>query len=731
MLGDTEGYAHTAAGVAGYFDNAGKYSFKRADDHPDARWRELVYEWPAERDRLADEQLSVADAHDLYVCACLMRGRTRAKGAAVARTVVHSDVDNGQLDLDRVAALSGFAIGSGTPGNGHVYVAVTEHLSITEYDALCRALGRYLGAQDSKISDNDFLRPPGTFNHKTRARGGQSTPVEWLIRPTDVKWEPAELAAMLGTVLPPPYQTSGQPHTKAGAATGPNTATGQGHGADSSESTPFDLDAHPQVIRALHDVTGDRSEDTYRVVAAVHGAGLTLEHARWAVDQRADLAERLAERDDDDVLTCWEMIAAHKLPEFGDSDGGAGAGGGGGGGGGDGNAAGGAPIANDQFKDAYVSQRIADEYLSGYVHNGAFGWRRWDGRRWAVVDDGVVLDAVRRAVIKIHTTAALGGAGVIWLQAISALLSASRINGILRLCAGIRTVEAGRFDQHRDMLNCANGVVDLRTKKLMPHDPNLWFTTLTPTDWEDGFTHKDWTTALSALNAEEADYLQVRLGQAITGHLPDDDKVLLLQGGGSNGKTCIMDGVVYAVGDDHAVTVPDKVLAARPDDHPTELMTLRGARLAFIEGPRSCSVCGLRYVSRNSIRSSRRQVPQSVSTTNGRRFEVIINVCVGRQATLSLAHSRAVMVPVPATVLSRFSLSVTPRCSSWHIYRNPSRTRPSGNATGFARYEVRKARQNKPSWRLRREQYLERPSHADRVRSGQSQSRMSGLVGQA
>jgi hypothetical protein len=56
---------------------------------------------------------------------------------------------------------------------------------------------------------------------------------------------------------------------------------------------------------ALAADTGDRSNDTFRVVAACFDAKLPLEQARSVVASRVDLAERLAERQDDDVLTCW------------------------------------------------------------------------------------------------------------------------------------------------------------------------------------------------------------------------------------------------------------------------------------------------------------------------------------------------------------------------------------------------------------------------------------------
>ena len=122
-----------------------------------------------------------------------------------------------------------------------------------------------------------------------------------------------------------------------------------------------------------------------------------------------------------------------------------------------------------------------------------------------------MLDAVRQAVIEIHTTAVMGGAGVASLQEIDALLGERRITGILKLCAGIRTVEASDFDQHPDLLNVGNGVIELSNGDLLPHDRDLMMTTLTPTNYVPGATHPDWDAALQAVPAEVAVYFN-RIG---------------------------------------------------------------------------------------------------------------------------------------------------------------------------------------------------------------------------
>jgi P4 family phage/plasmid primase-like protien len=102
-------------------------------------------------------------------------------------------------------------------------------------------------------------------------------------------------------------------------------------------------------------------------------------------------------------------------------------------------------------------------------------------------------------------------------------------------------------------------------------------------DYQPGAVHPDWEQALSAVPKDAVDWLQLRWGQGLTGHPSPDDVLVVMKGAGENGKTTLVDAVRQTVGLDYAVALPDRVLLARTGDHPTELMTLRGARLAFME----------------------------------------------------------------------------------------------------------------------------------------------------
>ena len=72
----------------------------------------------------------------------LMWADKRTPAAAVALRLVHTDIDHGQLDPKKVQQLPGaFAVSSGTPGNGHVYVPLAAALTAPQHRTLCKALG--------------------------------------------------------------------------------------------------------------------------------------------------------------------------------------------------------------------------------------------------------------------------------------------------------------------------------------------------------------------------------------------------------------------------------------------------------------------------------------------------------------------------------------------------------------------------------------------------------------
>lgn len=245
----------------------------------------------------------------------------------------------------------------------------------------------------------------------------------------------------------------------------------------------------------------------------------------------------------------------------------------------------GEPIVADDLTDAALAEQVADELRDRFAYAAGLGLMRYDSGRWAPVDEASLIEATRlimRRVRADETRAAIMRGDKKREAEARALEQRSRIVAVARLAGGIMAENERTVDNHPDLLNTPSGVVDLRTRELRPHDPALMLTKMTAVDYDPDADRSLWLKALEALPPKVADWLQVRLGQGVTGYTPDDDRLLIFEGAGENGKTTILHAPRVALGG-YAVTVPDRLFMANPGDHPTELTVLMGARFAVVE----------------------------------------------------------------------------------------------------------------------------------------------------
>jgi P4 family phage/plasmid primase-like protien len=243
--------------------------------------------------------------------------------------------------------------------------------------------------------------------------------------------------------------------------------------------------------------------------------------------------------------------------------------------------------ATDTFSDARLAETIADEVLVDSYHwIASLGWQKWTGKVWADCSDVTVGESVRQYSLSRFAAAAAALQGPNGdPRAISGwqgMLSAGKERSVLSLARGIVERSITDLDADPDLLNAQNGVVDLATSELYPHDPSRLMTKIAGAEYRQGYEHRDWKQALQALPDEIRDWYQVRIGQAITGHMTPDDRLVIAQGGGSNGKSTVNIGTARAAGS-YYLLVSDRVLLANPDQHPTELMDLKGVRYAVAE----------------------------------------------------------------------------------------------------------------------------------------------------
>lgn len=237
------------------------------------------------------------------------------------------------------------------------------------------------------------------------------------------------------------------------------------------------------------------------------------------------------------------------------------------------------------LEDGPIAEELAPVLAATWAYSRALGLMHYDRGVWKPAEDVLLIEAVREKLVGIeseeHTAAAMRG-DMKRMDRARTLLSRNRAKNVAEFVRGILAKHEPIFDAHPDLLNVKNGVVELRTEELRPHDPALYLTKIAAYKYVPGAVHADWTASLEALPPEVLPYVQVHAGQAATGYTPDDDKMLVFEGGGENAKSTLINGVKGALGS-YARMLPEKLLMGNPGDHPTELMTLMGLRLGLVE----------------------------------------------------------------------------------------------------------------------------------------------------
>lgn len=136
------------------------------------------------------------------------------------------------------------------------------------------------------------------------------------------------------------------------------------------------------------------------------------------------------------------------------------------------------------------------------------------------------------------------------------------------------------FDADPRLLNCRNGILDLRTGQLLKHDPVRKLRRQIPVDYIPDAPAPKWLEYVEHAHpdAELQDYLQRIAGYSVTG-MTTEQVFFIHYGPPRTGKSLFLD-VMGAMMGDLARVVPSTTLMRKKNEgHPTEIMGLAGRRL--------------------------------------------------------------------------------------------------------------------------------------------------------
>jgi P4 family phage/plasmid primase-like protien len=220
-------------------------------------------------------------------------------------------------------------------------------------------------------------------------------------------------------------------------------------------------------------------------------------------------------------------------------------------------------------------------------------WYVWNGRRWLANDIGSVTRAAQETARSIfreaeaepdHRNAKELGE---WAASSLDRSSIKAMIGLAEHQLAVEVLRFSEFDAYSHLLNCPNGVVDLKTGKPLPHDRNLLITKMTGTPYDPDATCPQFLKflrrAINAADSKEGDdyirYVQRVLGYSLTGETREQ-VIFLLIGATDSGKSTLI-RLVHATAGEYACTLPESTLVYSkqpPKDYST--VDLAAARIA-------------------------------------------------------------------------------------------------------------------------------------------------------
>ena len=165
--------------------------------------------------------------------------------------------------------------------------------------------------------------------------------------------------------------------------------------------------------------------------------------------------------------------------------------------------------------------------------------------------------------------------------------SEKSIRAMCELAKSETAVNADIFDKNPYLLNCENGVVDLRTGALLPHDPALNISKCAHAKYDPTIKPELWTDFLKLITCDDPeleDYLQDICGMAAVGEVFHEGMCIFF-GTGRNGKSTYLNTLLSVLGDYACNVNPEMLMSQRDGRQMSGGVSVQGRRLVVAYEP--------------------------------------------------------------------------------------------------------------------------------------------------
>ncbi|ARK23587.1 DNA primase [Sporosarcina sp. P37] len=221
------------------------------------------------------------------------------------------------------------------------------------------------------------------------------------------------------------------------------------------------------------------------------------------------------------------------------------------------------------------AERIAYEYGHTIKYVGDMGWLIWDGKRWRF-DNKKEIERITAKVLR-GLYKSDDEMESKWARMCERRnIRMNSIKDLMPLVPG----EREEFDRHKYLLNIENGVIDLQTGNLKPHDRELKLTQIANVEFDENAKCPVWMKFIDQIFQGDKDlieYMQRLAGYSLTGDISEQGMYFLV-GGGSNGKSTFVNTIKKIMGDYGSQTNSETFIKRKNDGANNDIARLANAR---------------------------------------------------------------------------------------------------------------------------------------------------------
>ena len=240
----------------------------------------------------------------------------------------------------------------------------------------------------------------------------------------------------------------------------------------------------------------------------------------------------------------------------------------------------------ERFSDLFNSKMLISEYGSEIRLCSAWKkWLIWDGKRWKTDEGNIVYQMAINTIKKMYRRALENKTEdetLAMMEHAGRSEAARKIESMIRVTGWNRELNIVPDDLDRDpfVFNCRNGMIDLETGRLYPHEKKRMITRVSPVTYENNaecFVWKRFLKDIFGKNRELINFVQRVLGWALTGD-NSSQAMFILYGNGANGKSTFINTVMKLMGDYATSTPTDTFMQKKGDQATNDIARLKGSR---------------------------------------------------------------------------------------------------------------------------------------------------------